>query len=1049
MENKNKYWKGLEELNNDPKFLANKRNEFAEGIPLEEVLTEQDGEITSNRRDFLKYFGFSVSAVALAACNKTPVKQAIPYIVKPENVTPGIPNWYATTHPETGASILVKTREGRPIKIEGNPDSPLFKGGVSAIEHASVLGLYDNERLKAPQMEGSEVEWSALDAKVTAALAGAKNIRLVTNHISSPSVKRAVAEFTAKYPATKQVVYEPVSYSALIAANGKAFGKAVVPGYRFDKAKVIVSFGADFLGTWISPVEFTKQWVSNRKVGTSGGGKKEMSRHIQFESNLSLTGSNADVRFPIKPSAEGVILVSLYNKIAAMAGAAPLSGAQNIELALNMVENTAKELFAAKGQSLVVSGSNNIENQLLVCAINSLLGNIGSTYDLDNYSNQKGGNDAGFDAFVAEMNNGGVDAVIFMNTNPAYSYRNAKRFEDGLKKVAFTLSTSASVDETAVLCKMHAPDNHYLESWGDAEPKAGYYALIQPTISPVFNTRQAAESLLRWSGNSTDFYSYVKATWSGMGVNEATWNKSLHDGFMYNGPKATQSYSFSGAPAVAGAYSAYNAGKDKVELHLYTKVGVGDGTHANNPWLQELPDPISKVCWDNYASIGKVTADKLGVKDGDVITIKTKDYTIESIPVLVQPGQANNTVSVALGYGRTHGGKVAKYVGKNAYGLTNFAGENVQYSRADVTVEKASGEYELAQTQTHHTIEGRDIIREASLKEFIKDPKAGNHKHAHIISLWDERDSKGHRWAMAIDMNACTGCGSCVVSCSAENNVPVVGRKEILNSREMHWIRIDRYYSFKDQNGKTLTREQSNAGNLLKGKDENLIDYSEGSSTDFENVRVAFQPMMCQHCGHAPCETVCPVLATVHSSEGLNHMAYNRCVGTRYCANNCPYKVRRFNWFKYRENDKFDFYMNNDLGRMVINPDVTVRSRGVMEKCSFCIQRIQGGKLKAKLEGRSLKDGDVKTACQQSCPADAIVFGDVNDPNSEIAKLFKNERSYVVLEEYNVQPSVSYMTKIRNVDDAIAGDHAEHGAGHSEEKHEEKHEEKAHEAAHS
>jgi molybdopterin-containing oxidoreductase family iron-sulfur binding subunit len=1044
MENKNTYWKGLEELNNDPKFAANKRNEFAEGIPLEEVLTEQDGELSSNRRDFLKYFGFSVSAVALAACNKTPVKQAIPYITKPETITPGIPNWYATTHPVTGTSLLVKTREGRPVKIEGNPESPIFKGGVSAVEHASILGLYDVERLKAPQSAGADAELAALDTAVSTALAGSKNIRLVTNNVNSPSAKRAISEFTAKYPSTKQVVYEPISYSAIVDSYWGLFGKAVVPGYRFDKAKVIVSFGADFLGTWISPVEFTKQWVSNRKVGTSGNGKKEMSRHIQFESELSLTGSNADVRFPIKPSAEGVILISLYNKIAAMAGVAPLSGAQNIELALNMVENTAKELWAAKGASLVVSGSNNLDNQLLVAAINNLLGNIGTTVDLDNYSNQRGGRDSAFEGFVNELNSGSVDAVIFMNSNPAYSYFDAKRFEDGLKKVAFTLSTSSSIDETAALCKHVAPDNHYLESWGDTEPKAGYYALIQPTISPVFNTRQAEESLLRWAGNTTDYYTYVKATWSAMGVNEATWNKSLHDGFMYAGEKTAQSYAIKGLPAasVPLAYQTYNAAKSKIELKLYSKVGLGDGTQANNPWLQELPDPISKVCWDNYAAIGKVTADQLGVKDGDLIKIATEHHTIESIPVLVQPGQANNTISVALGYGRTKGGKVANNVGKNAYGLVWFEQDNFRYNRADITVTKAEGDYELAQTQTHHTIEGRDIIREASLQEFVKDPKAGNHKHAHIISLWDERDSKGHRWAMAIDMNACTGCGSCVVSCSAENNVPVVGRKEVLNSREMHWIRIDRYYSFKDKNGKSITREAGLAGNMLKGSEEGLID----ETTNFENVKVAFQPMMCQHCGHAPCETVCPVLATVHSSEGLNHMAYNRCVGTRYCANNCPYKVRRFNWFKYRENDKFDFYMNNDLGRMVLNPDVTVRSRGVMEKCSFCIQRIQAGKLTAKLEGRSLKDGDVKTACQQSCPADALVFGDVNDPNSEIAKLFNNERSYVLLEEYNVQPSVSYMTKIRNVDEVVAGDHAEHGAEHKEGKHEEK----AHtEAAHS
>jgi len=1032
MENKNTYWKGLEELNNDPKFLANKRNEFAEGIPLEEVLTEQDGELSSNRRDFLKYFGFSVSAVALAACNKTPVKHAIPYIVKPENIIPGIPNWYATTNPETGASILVKTREGRPIKIEGNPESPIFKGGVSAVEHASILGLYDNERLKAPKAEGNEVDWNTLDAKIKSGLAGSKNIRLVTTTVNSPSSKRAIAEFILKYPLAKQVTYEAVSVDAIIQGNLKSFSKAVLPGYRFDKAKVIVSFGADFLGTWISPVEFTKQWVSNRKVGTSGGGKKEMSRHIQFESNLSLTGSNADMRFPIKPSAEGVILVSLYNKLASMAGVAPLSSAQNIEFALNSVENTAKELWAAKGAGLVISASNNLDHQLLVNAINSLLGNIGTTVDLDNFSNQKQSSDASFEAFVSEMNTGTIDAVIFVNSNPIYSYFDSKRFETGLSKVKLTVSTNTSLDETGLKCKFHAPDNHYLESWGDAEPKAGYYALVQPTISPVFNTRQSSESILRWAGNILDYYSFVKETWSKMGVSEDSWNKSLHDGFMYAGEKTTQTYTNSVFPigTVNTAYQIYTSSKDKIELNLYSKVGIGDGTHSNNPWLQELPDPISKVCWDNYATIGKFTADKIGLKDGDVIKISTKNYSIDNVPVLVQPGQANNTVSIAVGYGRTEGGRVAKNVGKNAYGFVSFNNNSFGYVNTDVAIEKTSGNYELAQTQTHHTIEGRDIIREASLKEFVKDPKAGNHKHAHIISLWDERDSKGHRWAMAIDMNACTGCGSCVVSCSAENNVPVVGRKEVLNSREMHWIRIDRYYSFKDKDGKTATREAGLASNLLAGKNEGLID----ETTNFEDVKVVFQPMMCQHCGHAPCETVCPVLATVHSSEGLNHMAYNRCVGTRYCANNCPYKVRRFNWFKYRENDKFDFYMNNDLGRMVINPDVTVRSRGVMEKCSFCIQRVQAGKLKAKVESRKLQDGDVKTACQQSCPADAIVFGDVNDPKSEIAKLFNNERSYVLLEEYNVQPSVSYMTKIRNIEESIAGDLPAHGTEHPEDK---------------
>lgn len=1034
MENNKKYWKGIEELERGATPAPVGKNEFAQGIPLEEILTEDDGNLTANRRDFLKYFGFSISAVALAACNKAPVKNAIPYVMKPENVSPGIANWYASTCGAcaSGCSILVKTREGRPVKIEGNSDSPLFKGGVCASGQASLLDLYDNERLRGPMTSGKSTTWANLDSEIRKALSSAKGIRLVHGTQNSPTTKKAIAEFVAKYPAAKTVNYEAVSNAALIEANKRAFGKAVIPGYNFDKADVIVSFGADFLGTWISPVEYTKAWVSRRKVTND---KREMSRHYQFEANLSLTGSNADVRVPIKPSAEGVVLVSLYNKIAATAGA-PAISMNSIELPVNMVENAAKELWAAKGKSLVVSGSNSIDNQLLVAAINSMLGNIGATVDLDNYSNQASGDDAAFEAFVADIESGAVDTVIFFNTNPVYSYYKAERLKNAIKKVATTISTNSSIDETAELCKFQAPDSHYLESWNDAEPKAGYYGLSQPAITNVFDTRQVQESLLKWAGNDTDYYTYLSGNWKTSWLNgsEDAWKKAIHDGFVATPAKASSSATFAASltEVASNATASYVQSKEKTELKLYSKVGLGDGTHANNPWLQELPDPISKVCWDNYLAIGKVTADKLNLKDGDLVSVSANGAKLENLPVLIQPGQANNTVSIAVGYGRTKGGKVADNVGKNAYALTSFVAGFTRYNSHEVSISKTGDGYRLAHTQTHHTIEGRNLIREASLNEYIKDPKAGNHFHAHIISLWEEFDNKGHKWGMAVDMNACTGCGACVVSCSAENNIPVVGRKEILKSREMHWMRIDRYYSFKDKNGKKVTREQSMAGNALKNEhEEGIID----ASTDFENVKVNFQPVMCQQCGHAPCETVCPVLATVHSSEGLNQMAYNRCVGTRYCANNCPYKVRRFNWFKYRDNDQFDFYMNNDLGRMVINPDVTVRSRGVMEKCTFCVQRIQAGKLKAKMEGRKMVDGDVKTACQQSCPANAIVFGDMMDPNSEISKLYKNERSYVMLEEYDVQPSVYYMTKIRNTDEAIAGNHSEHEGG---EKHEEK-----------
>lgn len=1038
MEQKNKYWKGIEQLNNTPEYVQTKRNEFSEGLPLDEVISEKDFELSSNRRDFLKFFGFSVSAVALAACNNAPIKNAIPYVVKPEQITPGIPNYYASTCSacSSGCSVLVKTREGRPIKIEGNEESPLFQGGVCAQGHASILSLYDVERFKNAYVGGTESNWETLDKEVKAGLAKAQNIRIVSGTVNSPSIKKAVADFAVKYPSAKHVVYEPVSYSALIEANKQAFGKAVTPGFRFDKAKAIVGFNADFLGTWISPVEYTKQYSKNRRLTKEN---PTMSRHIQFESLLTITGSSADVRVPVKPSEEGAILISLYNKIASMAGAPALSNAQNIEKAGNIIATAAKELWANKGASLVICGTNNIDHQLIVAAINSLLGNVGSTVDLDNYSNQKAGNDSEFDNLVKEMNAGTVDAVIFYNTNPAYSYSNAKAFADGVKKLSLSVSTATSWDETAKLVKYIAPDNHYLESWGDAEPKVGYFGLVQPTISPVFKTRQVVESLLTWADVNTDAYSYIRENWksailplSGGASFDSFWNKSLHDGYFVAPEKATQAYTNASnlGNVTNAALTAYTAGKGKIELSLYSSVALRDGKEANNPWLQELPDPISSVVWDNYLAISKNIADDLKLENFDLVNIKAGNATLENVPVLIQPGQPNNTASIALGYGRTVTGKVGKDVGLNAFVLTASNNGQTGYTVSGINIEKGKGNRELAQTQTHNYIEGREIIKEASLSDYIKDPLAGNHDHhgslrdkdGKLVSLWAERDSKGHKWGMVIDMNACTGCGSCVVSCNAENNVPVVGRKEVLTRREMHWMRIDRYYSFKNKEGKTSNKEKDINKNV----------------EDFENISVAFQPLMCQQCSHAPCESVCPVLATVHSSEGLNQMTYNRCVGTRYCANNCPYKVRRFNWFRYNDNDNFDFHFNNDLGKMVINPDVTVRTRGVMEKCTFCVQRIQAGKLKAKVENRSVQDGDIKTACQQSCPANAIIFGDMNDANSEVAKAMKNERGYHLLEELNVQPSVNYLTKIRNVEGSlVAEEHhaAAHGAEHKEEEH--------------
>ncbi|MFM6954242.1 MAG: TAT-variant-translocated molybdopterin oxidoreductase [Sphingobacteriaceae bacterium] len=1003
MESNKKYWKGLEELKQTPEFVEQSKNEFAESLPIEEVLSEAGLSTVTPRRDFLKALGFGVGAVTLAACQSAPVHKSIPYLVKPEEIVPGIPNYYASSF--NGHSILVKTREGRPIKVEGNPACLLSGGRLNAQAQASVLGLYDVSRLQAPVLNGSEASWTQVDSFVKSELtkvkASGKKIRLVSSTVNSPSTKAVITEFIAANPTAKLVQVDAVSYTGIIQANQNSFGKAVVPQYQFDKADVIVSFGADFLGTWISPVEFTRQYSANR--GAASLKNKKMSRHIQFETGMSLTGTNADARIAIKPSEEGIALLNLYQALGGKVSAKKLANNPKADKAIQLA---AKELANAKGKALVICGSNDVSSQIIVNAINALLGSYGTTINLNNPSNQFAGNDAEFVAFINEMKRGEVGAVFFLNSNPAYSYVNTKEFTDALTKVGLSVSFADRAEETASLCTVIAPANHYLESWGDSNPVAGYYTLVQPTINPVYNTRMAEESLLNWSGSAvTEYYQFVRNNWEKtvLSGSAKSWDDVLQTGFVTTGLATASPVSFNldvttVAATIIAESAKLAAANNGVELQVYQNVAIGDGQVANNPWLQELPDPVSKVTWDNYVAIAPKYAEKLNLSEFDVVEVKTASYSV-TLPVLIQPGQANGTISIALGYGRTKAGQAATEVGKNAYPFLTF--ENGTFQTATVaSISKVGGTYTLAQTQTHHSFEGRNIIRETTLKEYLQDPYAGSGNGAgkkhESVDLWDKYEKPGNNWVMAIDLNACTGCGACIVACSAENNVPVVGRDEVRRRREMHWIRIDRYYSY-NENGTSVTEENEIA------KLENLDD-----------VSVVHQPMMCQHCDHAPCETVCPVLATVHSSDGLNHMAYNRCVGTRYCANNCPYKVRRFNWFNYWNDSRFDNFLNNEYTQLVLNPDVTTRSRGVMEKCSMCIQRIQAGKLQAKIEKRPLKDGDIKTACQQTCPANAIIFGDGNDPNSEVSKALKSERTYYVLEELNVQPGVGYQVKVRN-----------------------------------
>jgi molybdopterin-containing oxidoreductase family iron-sulfur binding subunit len=1003
MENTNKrYWKGVEELKNDINLVKNADREFN--------LDDVEGFEPTHRRDFLKVLGFGMAAVSLAAC-EAPVRKTIPYLNKPEDVEPGIPNYYATSFVDGGeyCSVLVKTREGRPVKIEGNKLSNITKGGTSARAQASVLSLYDVEKLKGPQAGGKDISWEDLDKAVVSGLSSAKGIRIVTNTIMSPSALSVIANFVAKYPTAQHLTYDAASSSGLIEANLKSFGQAVVPSYHFDKANVIVGINCDFLGNWISPIEFAGQWAETRKLNSLKGGKKTMSRHYQFETGMTITGGAADYRSMIKPSEEGKVVVALYNKVAAILGNAPLAGST---INTPNLDKCAKDLAAAKGSALVVSGSNDSNVQIVVNALNQLLGSYNSTINLNVPLHTKKGSDSTLPQLVTELKNGSVDTVLFVGVNPVYDSSMSDELKSVISKAKLSVSFSDRADETAQVCKFIAPTPHYLESWGDVEPKRGSFSLIQPTISNIFNTRQYEISLLKWSGLGVDYQAFIKSYWKTNILGSTSWVTALHDGvFEIAGSQVPASEkSFVGDLSTAAKAATSIKGSD-LEVSIFESVAIGTGSQANNPWLQELPDPISKVTWENTAAVSQKTANKLGIAQGDVISLTVGSKSVE-LPVLIQPGQAHDTISVAMGYGRTAAGKSGN-VGVNMYEFTSIVGGQRNYFATGAKVSVVNSGYTLAQTQTHETVMGRQaVVQESILAEYVKNPKAGRFepmietsegpRKPNTITLWNGHEKKNHNWGMIIDLNTCIGCASCLVSCQAENNVPVVGKKEVVRAREMHWIRLDRYYS----TDADVTDNMSISG----------LRAMEIAS---ENPEVVIQPMMCQHCSNAPCETVCPVLATTHSSEGLNQMTYNRCVGTRYCANNCPYKVRRFNWYKYFENDNFDFHMNNDLGRMVLNPDVTVRSRGVIEKCSMCVQRIQAGKLEAKKEKRRPVDGEIITACAQSCPTGAITFGDMLDPESKISKLVaqeENGRAFEVLEEINVRPQINYLTKIRNKD---------------------------------
>jgi molybdopterin-containing oxidoreductase family iron-sulfur binding subunit len=1039
MSSNKKYWKSEAELNpNDSIVETLRQNEFVQEIPVDDFLGDKEtlAASSTNRRDFLKYVGFSTAAASLAAC-EGPVIKSIPYVVKPDNIIPGVANFYATTIANgfDFASILVKTREGRPIKIENNTDAKIG-GNANARVQASVLSLYDSTRLQGPTFNGEPVAWADLDAAVKSKLGSLKNsskkIAILSQTYASPSTTRLIAEFKEVYGNVDHVTYDAISEDAALSAFEAKYGERALADYNFGNADIIVSFGADFLGDW-------------QGGGYDGGYSKgrvpkqgKMSKHVQFEANMSLTGANADKRVPLTPSGQKVALAYFYGKLNGNA-----SGGNLPESAKAALDAVAAQVLKNKSNSVVVTGLEDVNAQAVVLAINEMLGSKAFDAAAPKYVRQ--GNVKAVNALLADMKAGKVGALLMDGVNPAYSLPNAADFAEGIKNVDVTVAFTTNRNETTELVQYVGASNHYLESWGDAQVKKGHYSLMQPTIKELFDTRQFQGALLKWLDSEKTYYDYLKETWNAGILAGSDWNQALHDGVFVAAPVVEEAVVTVAAPVVAEAEeviaevplasairSLSGATAEGMELTLYSKVGMGDGQQASNPWLQEFPDPITRVSWDNYVTVSKADAEQLGLVNenvadgglnGSYVKLSVDDAVVDGVPVIIQPGQAPGSLGLSFGYGKTVGMKSEMQTGVNAYALyKNFS--NTQ----SVTIEKSVGMHEFACVQLHKTLMGRgDIIKETTLEIFnTKDAKEWNvvpvvsldHQEvpATTVDLWDSFDrSIGHHFNLSIDLNACTGCGACVIACHAENNVPVVGKAEVRKSRDMHWLRIDRYYSSEDTFAEDDTKKEEFDG--LFGDKGSLGGFGEMEHPS-TNPQVAFQPVMCQHCNHAPCETVCPVAATSHGRQGQNHMAYNRCVGTRYCANNCPYKVRRFNWFLYTENDEFDYHMNNDLGKMVINPDVTVRSRGVMEKCSMCIQKTQKTILDAKRDGRVVKDGEFQTACSAACSNGAMKFGDVNDAESEIVKLKESNRMYHLLEHVGTKPNVFYHVKVRNTNEA-------------------------------
>lgn len=1038
------YWKSLEELESSESNIE-KLHEFPADL-IEEKF-EADKMPPVSRRKFMALLGAS-SAFAMASCTDYPDKgEIVTYNEKPEFSIMGEAVYYASSMND-GQSVLVKTREGRPIKIDGNPENPLSKGKITAQAQAEILNLYDPERLRAPvglsesdlNLEKGrevEVEWAKVDTDVVAALkkavASNKEIAIISHAIKSPTQFKLLQDFKAKYPTTKLYTYEfwdeknrERAWEEICAKINKFNPDKGdenripppirqqlpknLPTIRWEKANIILSLESDFLGNEGHVPEQVRAFASRRDVNNPEG----FNRLYCVEGAMTQTGINADYRLRLDPVFQYNFILSLFvevlNKIDADLAANfiisdKIKSLANYfpgdEKAKKILGSLLRDIIDNRGKALIYAGEKlPYEVHQLVHSLNLLL-NEGEMFDFDEcLVDYKSNFDNDIYTLTQTLKAGKVGVIINFDSNPLFHIPSTFKLIDDWNKAGTIISLVESRNESVINSKYVIPINHALESWGDYETRKGLLNLQQPVISPLYKTRQKESILLNWMSEKPESYSadnyhqYLMKRWEAEVYPEMKtvagfrkfWLSTLHDGFIEYKIKTN---TIEDKDTILVSLSdCLNEIKKEPEKKGFTLIlsknyTIGDGRYANNGWLQELPHPVSKVTWDNYAAIAPKTGKELGVKNNDVVEISVEDRKVK-LPVLLQPGMAENVVAVELGYGRTVVGEVGLGVGTNANLLIPKDNSRIV---GGVKVTKTNEVYKLASTQEHHSLDDesikdfhfkRDIIQEGTLDEYLKNPKFLHDKHHPDIGMNPPIEYKGVKWAMAIDLNKCINCTNCVVSCNIENNIPVVGKDQVSRGREMHWIRLDRYYS--------------------------------GTSGD---PRVSIQPMLCSHCDKAPCENVCPVVATNHSPDGLNQMVYNRCVGTRYCANNCPYKVRRFNFYNFRSEFANGFYEKDSI-HLVHNPEVTVRSRGVMEKCTFCIQRIMDAKQEAKKDGRSLKGSYVTTACQQACPADAIVFGDMNDPGSEISKLREHNLSYHVLEMLNIKPNVTYIAKLKN-----------------------------------